>query len=1005
MIRMGEASTPWTSLGLSSTLEYISGPTRTLWIGNTSIAINAGTEQTASSTITVDQRGVSRVYNPAQRSTIGAYEKNIARVEFTGAVSSDAANTANWNWQGQPQSFNNADFIYVIGDADVATISSSWTVGAKSTIEISGTGSLTVGAGKTITATEIVHAGSAFFSIMGVVTGNNAAGVSLSVSNSAYLNIGTADANISKLNISLASGSSTTVEYSYTGNQTVRNLANYSNLVISNSGNKTLVANLTLGGNLTVQNSAVFEAGAYTVSAVDLTVANATLSSTGTVNVSGNGTLNSATVNVNVLDLEGNLTMRASTLTATSQADIAGGLIAHGGVTSAVTAPAISFGSINVSGANSRLNLDFVSSNIGTITTAMADAMTVADGAFLSFRTTGNAALNFDNTAANTIQGTLEIHAGTVNPVAQARLNGSLLLDYAITLNSDIANAIQVGKTLTFAGTVALGSDVHVSAGSVVFDHAITGNSRNLEVTTTAGNAVFNTISGVNSLTVTVAGGNILLGGDITAANGVDFTGGTVLQNNVSISAGAGAFSSGVINANNHNLSITAGLLSTVNGNIANANNLTLNAVNMLVTGGVSAVNVVNQGGLNVGTNMTLTGNLTNSGTLLAGGNVNLNGTTRQTVNNSGTMNGNDFISNNAAGVLFTGSDLNAESSNITLNFQQGRLYLDSYSLYEDGQLTFNNPANQWVVTSGSGRYYQKASSGVVDITVGTDNGYVSVSSTGGFADGDWVGARVYDGIYSYNPYGQTANIRGLENAVKATLNIDSGNVAFTPVVTGGTLDGSGFDLAAYSVYQHAGNGWTIVNSVNSGDFIFANSTGVDFRAQGILDFPTEGWMLENDDNSPSTPIPVWERESGVWDFVPVISERGLGIGLGSQRGFSFVGSGGDVSNTIGVIPTTGEDGVNIFGGGSYGGEGFGDADYIEEEEYDVFFEDLGDTELPVANVTRHSSFISSYDSTLDAFLASQGVQHIVQKRGASQLRVFFMGKTGNAPDLFNLSG
>ena len=547
---------------------------------------------------------------------------------------------------------------------------------------------------------------------------------------------------------------------------------------------------------------------------------------------------------------------------------------------------------------------------------------------------------------------------------------------------TDVGNLIVSGAIITLTGTISImgdaeffgvdgitpndvkiQGDVSISADSLTVGdfqgHGGTTNNLTLEI---GQDITLGALSDINNLTL--KGSHIYNGGGTDWVLAGTLVNEATLQGITNLTAGGNLTNSGTLTATG-TAAITGALTN-------NAGTIGVNILN--VTG-----NTTNSGTLTVTTNMTASGNITNSGTSTIGGTLTLNGATAQTVTAGSAADNLKAtalaVSNNAGVTLGSGrmdatsvSWADANSANITLS--GGNLYLGN------GGITAR-PGAQYFATTGTGMLHQQVNAGAAtSYFIGSSTGFAEIEIQSA-AGTDWVGLRAANGISSYNPYVPTAQIRGLEEAIKLTFTTSLGagvsSVEAQFADASPAVRGNNFNAATDAVYAYSG-GWNKTTLLSGGDFIIANASNVDFRAVGVIDYPTEGWMLSNDSNSPFTPVSGIYGDGGEADpglFIPIVSDGGFSIGLGSQRGFSFVGSGGDVSNTIGVIPTTGEDGVNIFGGGSYGGEGFGDADYIEEEEYDVFFDDLGDGELPLANVTKHSSFISSYDSSLDAFLAS----------------------------------
>ena len=451
-----DSTHPYSDLGVSTVLENLGGPTRTLWISNSSMAIGAGTPLDS---ITVDQRGIDRSLTAP---TIGAYEKNIVTYVFNDTGDHDIYNIDNWiGFTGASPDFFIADAIYQIADGTaMVTTARAWDVGSHSSVTVINDSTLNINNGATMSSQDITVESTATMIIAGTLTYSTdrlgSANTSLKVNDYADLTINTQDDNIANVDISLGSGWATTVQYTYTDPQTVRDLANYGHVVISNSGSKNAAADLTIYGSLKVNSGATFNAGTYDVRVVGLTttdaviIEDASFTSSGALNVDNNDvaisnssvtadslsvylgdvTLTSSNISASSINVynSGNMTLNSGTVIASSLV-VDGDLGAIGdNTTSKLTAPLISVGSFNVSGTNTRFDVDYVSTgfSINDSGAIVDSTIHVAADSTLSLTTTGNAALDFDNITDNTILGTLEVHAGTINPINQAKLNGSL---------------------------------------------------------------------------------------------------------------------------------------------------------------------------------------------------------------------------------------------------------------------------------------------------------------------------------------------------------------------------------------------------------------------------------------------------------------------------------------------------------------------------------------------------------------------------------------------------
>jgi len=270
---------------------------------------------------------------------------------------------------------------------------------------------------------------------------------------------------------------------------------------------------------------------------------------------------------------------------------------------------------------------------------------------------------------------------------------------------------------------------------------------------------------------------------------------------------------------------------------------------------------------------------------------------------------------------------------------------------------------------------------------LGTDVGYVNVllSST---ASQTWVGMNAVNTIASHNYYKPNNPIRGIEDAFKMTYTVAGGSspltVSFDSYGETSTNAVKGNNFAAnplaFAVYSYQGQWTNVGTTVSSGSFIVGNTSGIDFRAQGVVDFPTEGWTIQN-----TTTLSDWalinqaeqEQQQGPYVVPSINIQDPFSITPSQTRGFSLIGAGGDIINHIQILPTSGEGGVNpyqdrtdVLGDGIFGGYDY-NFNVPYEEEMGAF---EGTDEYAVYDGLdevsgRHASFRTTYDQLIDKVL------------------------------------
>gem|GEM_PF-4493524 len=818
--QLGDPNNPYSALGLSTTLENNGGPTQTLWISNTSLAIGQGV---VVSGIVIDQRGIIRSTGTLPDGpTIGAYEKSFQHIYFNASISDDVTKTYNWTWSGSAQGFDIADAIYTIGQSALSLdgqvlAGTTWTVGTKSSVEVNFNNKLTVNSGATFVVQDVVVKDSAFMVIAGIVTSATTQNTSLAVSGNGTLDIATADSSISNVSIALQPVNNTTVRYSYNGNQTVRSL-DYYNLELAGGGIKTSAAILTVGNNLSIDNSTL---NLSAKSGGDLVASNVNLNSgaiTGGGNdVTINGSLTAAggSITSKNISLSGSANLAVSTLTASGNLNLFSAAAELD--TSVINAGTFTATGSTITTVNTGIGDGVSTINSGSVTIDFAagvNVVTVNDNSTLVFNTQNQNVL-LDNLAGNTANhfmiSDLNVHpagviefstSGTVTAqnIAlgdDAGIQGTMWLSGAkqvifdntifdnaylvangpVTLNADTqtSHSFQIRHDIKFIKAVTLdgaaGSTVTVisTEGSITFGSTVTSKPGGQNFIIDAfNNASVNNIANINDLDIYAANGSIQPAGTITAAGTV------MMHNQVTVAAGA-------------NASITAESMYFNNGiygdgrlNLSSQTDVALNQVNMgsgsflnLAAGNYNTNdNDMTAGSLTVGKlaslvyrTMNLYGNLTVAGGLSTGSLNLLDGSgTRQVLSLTGTQSFIDVDLRNAAGAQLSSGNMTVFGD---FKFTDGKFALNNNTVQLWAGVV-NAGFDHYFVTNGTGFLRQHVDTGVqTDFWVGSEQ-YVSEVSITGNSGATWFAVSCMNKVTGLGTP-SSPTIFGNENTVKYT--------------------------------------------------------------------------------------------------------------------------------------------------------------------------------------------------------------------------------------------
>ncbi|MDD3117539.1 MAG: hypothetical protein PHQ27_00005, partial [Victivallales bacterium] len=816
------------------------------------------------------------------------------------------------------------------------------------------------------------------------------------------------------VNGAIISTASTSPAYIYAADITVGSI-DYSTGYLSITGNSlTATGDVLLVGSMTVANDIVISGDAAVTGNMsgsslqvggDLALTDGTSSFTTTVQLGGNLLLNRA-----VLASGGNLSFNNSAAVVAVRGNGAssirtGGLIYTAGV---ATGPAFDVG--NGVGDMSSLTVEFtgdvdlalydVSLPVGSWDwTYDVDLARVYAGSTLWFSTNGTVGSHVVNGAAN-ISGTLGISANRLDPLEIDIANGSLILK---SIEAIQLAGLTVNGSITFAGNVDLVENdtvvVTSKNGSVGFTGKLNGNGRSLLIN---GNTSV-TLTDLSALTnLTVNSNDIRVGGTIVASGVVDFSADNVVtvNDNAVIAAqqllahdfmGSSGTESLTLNiADGFSTSSISNLghLSLYGGNYAIDSITALQQLSNYAGLNVTAISVgslYNAGNLAVTDVAVFTGNINNvAGATMVVNDLFVSGTAWQSITSPGYFQVDNLNVMNGNGVEVAGGNIRVD--NIAWATDAGNVVLSGGNLYLTND-PLVRPNYQYFETTGTGMLYRQVGTGSdTSYLVGTATGYADVLLQAGSGNG-WIGIRATDGVAAHNVYAPKNNIRGLEDTIKLTFTADASQFAGTFAADFGneissTVLGSNFDPDDYSLYQYT-NAWNKTTWLSSGDFIFANSTGVEFRAEGVLDYPTEGWTIDNVDNTSD-----WYGEFGPGGYatptqflLTPADLSGFTITPAASRGFSLIGFGSDIGNSLDIMPQNGEYGVNPYAGGF---QLLGDSTFealdndfgfrLDEEEMEI--RDL-EQELDYLGfegidqlMAKNDMFKSGYDAAMEDFLA-----------------------------------
>ncbi len=595
-----------------------------------------------------------------------------------------------------------------------------------------------------------------------------------------------------------------------------------------------------------------------------------------------------------------------------------------------------------------------------------SDNMTVASNARIKFVTTQAADVVIQDGAAG-IQGIFYVEAYALSVDITLSAGGLGLSSTGLPLE---ISTIHVERSIEIGGNVKLvdaNALIQSNTGHVYVETTnLDGDGNNLTVSAVNGDVRLKNLNDLGNLNV-ISNSAVQLYGTIVASGDITFNQNTVIAgSNVSVTGR---------NLNIKDISGTGTQNLTLNNSVGNnIDNIT----------GLQNLTLAGAGSFGL-TLVGITGSLTNSAATTIG-TLTLAGATNQVISNTGSLTVTALNYNSTGGIEFRRGSVYVTNfnwiSNLNVTISNGNLYLENAPAI---------PGDRWFVTSGSGMLYQQmVGAGNTVYRIGSANGGLDLTLTSGIGANGWVGLRASDGIAANNPYNPSADIRSLDKTVKLTFTLDnlSGTALMADVdstTATGSIIGGNFNPLAYSMYRYTGGSWTINSTsiVSSGQFMFGNTTGMDFRAAGVLDFPTEGWTLYNSDN-----MVDWRGEDmPMGPYHPTIFAPssldlgGFGVSVDTQRGFSLIGLSGDLGGSLDQLPVGGERGINpyasrfqLLGDANFDSlsSGFG-LPYEEEMDFmetDGELEDYLDFEGINAVSATNELFKSDYDAAMENFLA-----------------------------------
>ena len=670
------------NLFLDTELQYTGGPTPTLYVAQSSVAVGAGLAGTG---VTISQNGKTRDLTAP---TIGAYESGVTEYVFTNATGDgDVTNYLNWisvdGYDTHPDvDFKAYDVRYIFDSAYTdATLHGDWTISSRAYITVEADTVFTIAADGALDAYVTVSGNEAPIEVYGTLVLN------------------TADKNISELSLfTLAVGS--TVEYGYSvSSQTVR-ADDYYNLVLS--GGQAKKAN----GDITAETITVENDTALDMRSNDLIVA---------YEIDGGGSIsNGGEVYLGVEDSSFDLSANVggSFISVLTDLNMAGGSLSADNILFADTVSTIS-GTYNLvsatsitglSGADSywidvaadsTLEFDMGRNDITVDGGADGDfnlsRITVGDNGFIEFTTRGD--FTFDHITGTQDSGIL----GTI--VANSRdiyLNDAIFDTASLELNNTgIINLLNftIRNDIAFGGKVVLLGDATVTSteGDVRFTGQVDGQGYSLLINAESGDAAIGKTSNVNNLTVLANSVSVLdklvISGDLSLPA-------TMLIDDTTIVAGGTALFDGDISSPDQAFSfdVTADTV-IFNGDIGTVADPLMNLTITADTVDAEPGDVALQGNLTVRNEF---GDSFKDSTLyLLGGSM-------QYLYVDGFWNFDVIEMRNVVGAQTSNGVLIVNDFNFSND--AGNFYLNDNNLIINNDLTFTD---QWFVTNGKGLLFR----------------------------------------------------------------------------------------------------------------------------------------------------------------------------------------------------------------------------------------------------------------------------------------------------------
>ena len=616
----------------------------------------------------------------------------FCQTSWTGITSNNWRTSGNWT-AGVPTSSTDA----VIGDANFTgsfqpVISSN--ASCKSLV-IGSTGApiLTLNKSLTVSGNLTLNTGS-------TITQKN---VSLTVKGN-WSNSGTYTATSTNSRVNF-SGSSQSI--SGTSTTSFRKLTINAGCVVTMNVNIAVVGTFTVNGTfIPLENATAYQvsgAGSLSLGAGAVLKVNAATFA-GNYGLTGSITLAAGSIveyNATLVNqtIKENITYSTLKISGSGTKTLAGNLNALNSTTATT-------GNIDVSAAT--LDLSTYTANRGT--TVAGGTLNVANGATLKIGGTNSFPSNY-NTRSLSLTGTVE-YSGT-NQTVSAQTYGNLVL------SSTSGATIKTMPSADFTVAGNLGSNV--TAGSLSFTAAsnitVSGNISIGSSTTFNGSSYTTNVAGnwINNGTFSGSTGNVNMTGEGTSISGT----GTQNFNNLS-------FGASNITASSASLAIAGNLSTTGPGSFTHntGGTLTMSGTTKTITGvGITLDNLTISGSATI-TNLTLTGNLSVSGTLTgSGGIIILNGTGKS-ISGAGSI---SFSSLSVTSTITTASNFSVS----TALDVSGSLTASAGTVTFTGSSTLNGTANLFNVTL-NGTSLQLSTNAILGIagTYSVTSGTLNVSST-----------------------------------------------------------------------------------------------------------------------------------------------------------------------------------------------------------------------------------------------------------------------------------